>query len=135
MDQYLSTVIIAVITGLFSVITIIIQKKQDKVINKIDEQTMFIEKEKDIKQKLNKCEKEREAIIHDMLILILETNLYIVNTIDHLTIDETVFTQSDELKEKFQKISKDIEELNKEYNIVLDMTKEFNNEMSKRNKK
>ena len=57
MDQYLSTVIIAIITGVFSVITLIIQKKQDRVINKIDEQTMFIEKEKALKQKLTKKEK------------------------------------------------------------------------------
>ena len=50
MDQYLSTVIVAVITGIFSIITLIIQKRQDKVINKIDEQTMFIEKERKLKQ-------------------------------------------------------------------------------------
>jgi len=50
-DQYLSTVIIAIITGVFSVITLLIQKKQDKVISKIDEQTLFIEREKALKQK------------------------------------------------------------------------------------
>ena len=54
MDQYLSTVIIAIITGVFSVITLLIQKKQDKVISKIDEQTLFIEREKALKQKLTK---------------------------------------------------------------------------------
>jgi hypothetical protein len=60
MDQYLSTVIIALITGVFSVITLIIQKKQDHIVSKIDEQTSFIEKEKALKQKL-----EKDGIIKD----------------------------------------------------------------------
>jgi len=54
MNEWTSAVIIALITSVFSVITLIIQKRQDKVINKIDEQSTFIEKEKKLKQKLSK---------------------------------------------------------------------------------
>lgn len=134
MDQYLSTVIIALITGLFSVVTLIIQKKQDKVINKIDEQTLFIEKEKSLRQKLTQKEKDRDSIIHEIMILILDTNLYILKN-SQITggtvLDEDVFNASDSLKEKFAQVSVDIEQISKEYEMVLDMTAEFQREVDK----
>lgn len=137
MDQYLSTVIIALITGIFSVVTLVIQKKQDKVINKIDEQTLFIEKEKSLRQKLTQKEKDRESIIHEMMILILDTNLYILKNSQIagggtiLELDEDVFKTSDNLKEKFAQVSDDIEQISKEYEMVLDMTAEFQREVGK----
>lgn len=128
MDQYLSTIIVAVITGVFSLITIIIQKKQDKVIKKIDEQTLFIEKEKSIKQRLQQKEKERDGIIHEIMILILDTNLKILRNTQvdgTVLIDSDVFELCETLKEKFEDVSHTIEELNKEYAVVLDMTSEL----------
>ena len=136
MDQYLSTVIIAVITGVFSVITLILQKKQDKVINKIDEQTMFIEKEKSLKQKIIQKEKECENIIHEIMLLILETNMAILkNTQDPSIIDQEVFDNSEKLKNRFAEITKDIQELTKEYSIIMDVSNEFNREIHEKNSK
>lgn len=128
MDQYLSTIIVAVITVIGSVITVIIQKRQDKVIKRIDEQTLFIEKEKDIKQRLHQKEKERDGIIHEIMILILDTNLKILRNTQvdgAMLIDGDVFALCDTLKEKFDDVSQTIEELNKEYAVVLDMTSEL----------
>lgn len=134
MDQYLSTVIVAVITGIFGVITLIIQKRQDKVINKIDEQSSFMNKEKDIRKRLNLKEKECEQLMHEIMILVLDTNLHILkNTqIQGAQIpDDTVFAESDKLKERFEKIRDEIQELDKEYDLVLDMTSQFRQELSR----
>lgn len=135
MDQYLSTVIITLITCVFSVITLVIQKKQDKVINKIDEQTLFIEKEKALRQKLTQKEKDRESIIHEIMILILDTNLYILKNSqinnEGSILNDDVFKTSDDLKEKFAKVSDDIETIAKEYEMVLNMTAEFQEELKK----
>ena len=134
MDQHLSTIIIAIITGIFSIITIIIQKKQDKVIDKIDEQTMFIEKEKKLKQMLTQKEKERETIIYDMMILILDTNLYILKNstnFESSLLNDDVFKRSDELKETFMTLSDEIDNISKKYEMVLDMTLEFQREVEK----
>lgn len=131
MDQYLSTIIVAIITGAFSVVTLIIQKRQDKVIDKIDEQTMFIEKEKKLKQDLTQKEKERVEIIYDVMMLILETNLAIVKLADnheHANIDQTVFDESEKLKESFEKVSSELGELNKEYKMIMNLSTEFQRE-------
>lgn len=139
MDQYLSTVIIAGMTGIFSIITLIIQKRQDKIINKIDEQTMFIEKEKGLKQKLIQREKERETIIQEIMILILDTNLHILKNTQiagATVVDDTVFERSENLKKQFSEVSVSIKEITKEYEMVLDMTSEFQRELEKvQNKK
>lgn len=134
MDQYLSTVIIAIITGVFSVITIIIQKKQDKVISKIDEQTLFIEKENNLKQQLAKKESERDTIIHDIMILILDTNLDILKNsqiMGNFTMDHGVFDKSDDLKRKFTEITHEIEHLTHEYDVVLEMNSKLKHAVEK----
>ena len=132
MDQYLSTVIIAVITGIFSVITLLIQRKQDKVINKIDKQTIFIEREKSLKQKLRQKEKEREVVIHEIMILILDTNLHILkNSSTGAQLDNSIFEKSNDLQTKYNEVSEDIDNICKEYDVVLSMTKEFQAELEK----
>ena len=137
MDQYLSTVIIAVITGIFSIITLIIQKKQDKVISKIDEQTTFIDREKALKQKLAQKEKERERIIEEIMVLTLDTNLCILentNIGDQEQPIDDILDHSNTLKKEFEIISKEIAEIDKEYHLVLDITTEFQKEFDQNNK-
>ena len=134
MDQYLSTVIIAGMTGIFSIITLFIQKRQDKIINKIDEQTMFIEKEKGLKQKLIQREKERETIIQEIMILILDTNLHILRNTQiagATVLDDGIFQKSENLKNRFAEVSTSIKEITKEYEMVLDMTSVFQKELEK----
>lgn len=128
MDQYLSTVIISIITGIFSLITLLIQKKQDKVISKIDNQTVFIEREKMLKQKLLKKQAEQEDVLNNILVIIMDTNLHILrNTmIAGATIpDEKVFEKSEELKNKFLTLLDEIEELNKQYDMLLSLSAEL----------
>lgn len=133
MDQYLSTVIVALITGVFSIVTLIIQKRQDKVINKIDEQTMFIEKERKLKQDLAKKEKERIEIMYKVMMLILETNLAIIKMTDYPdnpNVNQNMFEDSENLKESFENISKDLNDLNKEYEMIMNLTTELQRESS-----
>lgn len=128
MDQYLSTVIITLITGIFSIVTLVIQKKQDDVINKIDSQTAFIEKEKLLKQKLTKKQAEQEELIRNIMLLILDTNLHILkNTMiaGAIVPDESVFQKSDYIKTHFQELNDEILDINKEYEMLLDLTKDL----------
>jgi len=137
-DQYLSTVIIALITGIFSIITLIIQKKQDKVISKIDEQTTFINREKDLKQKLAQKEKERELLIQDMMILILDTNIHILKNVNVSEEDDSVneiYNASDDLKKKIKINSEEIEEITNEYNLLLAITNDLQKQLDQNNSK
>ena len=116
MDQYLSAVIITIITGIFSIITLKMQKKQDKVIDKIDQQTAFIEKEKSLKQKLTAKEKECESLIHGIMLMILDTNMYVVLNIagDDKQYVEGINVTVTDMREKFNHILNEIADIRKE---------------------
>lgn len=138
MDQYLSTVIIALITGVFSVITLIIQKKQDKVINKIDEKTLFIDREKNIKKKLNAKQEEKEGLMQEMMILILDSNIELIKNVDASNdIKESLevyIKYAEDLKSRLSNIKNDIEAINKEYSMMLELTAEAMKEISAQQK-
>lgn len=135
MDQYIATIIVAIITGIFSVATIIIQKRQDKVITKIDEQTAFMDKEQDIRKRLTAKEKEREQLMYEVMILVLDTNLHILKNTESTedgTTEDAAFNQSENLKLRFKELSDSIKDLNKEYDLILDMTSQFRAELNQR---
>ena len=127
MDQYLSTVIIALITGIFSIITLLIQSKQEKVVNKINEQATFLEKEKILKQGLHNKESEQDKLMDEIMLLILDTNLSILhNTTTEDQSLEVINDRYNELKARFNEITEDIQKINKEYEMLLDISKELN---------
>ena len=132
MDQYLSTVIIALITGIFSIITLLIQSKQEKVVNKINEQATFLEKEKILKQGLHNKESEQDKLMDEIMLLILDTNLSILhNTTTEDQSLEVINDRYNELKARFNEITEDIQKINKEYEMLLDISKELNKMLTK----
>ena len=134
MDQYLSGIIVTVLTGIFSVITLLINKDTHKITDKIDEQHNIFDREAEVKAKINEKEKEREMCINDIMMLILDTNISILKSEQfegHIKINSDVFDQSTQLHEKFNLLTKEIDDLNKEYAIVIEMTSEFKNEIDR----
>lgn len=132
MDESLSAVIIALITGLFSTVSLLIKTRQEKVITKIDKQNEFIEKEKNLKQHLDQCEKERLMIMKDIIMLILDTNLRLLekhNGTDDA--DVTLFERSKIYKEQLEENAKAMKEFGKEYEILLNLSSLFQQELDK----
>lgn len=137
MDPNLSTVVIALITGVFSVITMIIQHKQDKVINKIDEQTNFLQKEKVLKQKLIQMEKEKDGIVQDIMTLTLDSNLIIMEAMPEEFKTEKykeVKERCLKAEERLNEISDNLDSISREYDLVLTMSAEFQKELEKLHK-
>lgn len=136
MDQYLAEIAVAVISGIVGIIIVVIQRKQDKVITKIDQKTTFLEKEKGLKQRIAENEKEAQNIMYEIMLLILDTNLTILQntTIDGeamVSKDNEVFTKSEELKKRLDENQKQMTHLNEEYQLVLDMISAYQTEISK----
>ena len=132
MDESLSAVIIALITGLFSTVSLLIKTRQEKVITKIDKQNEFIEKEKNLKQHLDQCEKERLMIMKDIIMLILDTNLRLLekhNGTDDT--DVTLFKRSKIYKEQLEENAKAMKEFGKEYEMLLNLSSLFQQELDK----
>lgn len=134
MSPEIATVLVALIGLMGTLITTVMTKHQKAIKETVEKQNIFIEKEKGIRQKLNEKQKEKEDIIHEVMILILETNMAILrNTQGAEGVDEEVFKRSVELENKFVEISNALDDIYREYELILEMTKSFEDELNHKN--
>lgn len=129
MDQYMSAVIVAVISGIFSTIALLIKRNQDKVISKIDEKSKLLRKEKKLKEQISKKEKELQFLLYEMTLLILDTNMQILDqtcSIDQIKKADFI-TKAEELKNEFKKISDEIDDLISDHELIVGLSSEDSN--------
>ena len=134
MDQALSAVIIAVITGVFSVITLLIQRKQTKDINKIDHQANAIKKEKKLKAEMTKAKEDLSYTINQIMILILDSNLDIMkqtNTANDQSINQSIY-DAEQLKQQYANILNRIKDIDNKYETLLELTQDLNSSSENR---
>lgn len=133
MSPELATVIVSVIGLIGTIVTALISKRQKAIKATVDKQNIFINKEKGIRQKLNQKQKEKEDTIHEVMIMILDTNIAILrNNQDNDNLENSeIYQKSEKLKKRFADISDSMDDIYKEYEIVLEMTKTFEAEMNK----
>jgi len=127
MDQYVSAIIIAVITGIFGIITILIQNRQKKDVEKIDRSAAELKKEKKLKNDLEKAKNDLEATLHHIMILILDTNIEILkhtSSMDNISIDNTIY-EAEQLKQQFNLVLNQIRSINHDYEILLEIRQEL----------
>ena len=133
MDVNIATIIITIITGIFSIITIKIQKTEGSLINKIDEQAVFIKKEKAMQQKLLQAEKKRDTIIEQITLFSMKINTHIILSIkgiDEKTISELKQT-SIELENSYKEISEYIKTTSNEYELLIDILNAIQDDIRK----
>ena len=133
MDENLSTVIVAAMTGIFSIITLLIRRKDSGVIDKINQQQSFFEREKKLKQELDTKEKILKKIFQDLDLLLVDTNIELIKLhkeVDSETLNK-LHQQHVEIKNKIINITSEIDDITKEYQIVILMTEELRAEYEK----
>ena len=126
-------VIIAIITGLFSTVSILIKNRQEKVITKIDEQNQIIEKEKLVKDHLDQLDKECRDIVQDIIVLILDTNLSLLSKHGDFSDarDLELKSRSEEYKRRLNDVRNSINDLGKEYEMILNVSNLYREELKK----
>lgn len=138
MNQYLSEIVVVLITSIFSIVSIIVQKKQDRVVESINKQVMFSDRERELKKKMDSISMERESIIHSMMVLIMDTNLELMKSMEtakDLSFHEEIYKSASKLKCDFDKTNEKMEALNKEYDLVKEMASEAQKEIDEIRKK
>ena len=129
MDQWIATILVTVITGIFSVVTIIVQKQQDKTIKRIDEQSKIAQKEKELRERLNEKRMEIGILANDMMILVLNTNLMIIenSNLDNDARRElnNIKKESQELFDKYKKVREELNDISKTHDVVENLNDNF----------
>jgi len=133
MDDNLSAIIIAVITGLFSTLSLVIKSRQEKVITKIDTQNEIMQKEKALRDRLKECEKERMDAVEEIIVLILDTNLRILERYGNIDEkkDLPLFDRAVINKRRLKEVSDSLKSLLREYEMILDVSTLFQQEVEK----
>lgn len=122
MDPNIASIITAIITGIVSVVVIIIQKGQNKVINRIDESTLYFEKEKDLREKRAQLERDRDDITHEIMALNLETNFDIIKYInDDPSGYAEKLAQAQKLMERFNETKCALAEVDQKYECLREL--------------
>lgn len=120
-------------TGIFSIITLLIRRKDSGVIEKINQQQSFFEREKKLKQELDTKEKILKKIFQDLDLLLVDTNIELIklhNEVDCETLNK-LHRQHLGIKNKIINITNEIDDITKEYQIVILMTEELRAEYEK----
>ena len=125
MNEYASAIIVAVITGVFSIIAIVIQRKQDKVLKDIDEKSKIIEQDWKLRQQINTEEKNLQLITYVMIRLMIDcTTNVIINYSNSPNAEnkETYIRSANELNSKYQITHEKLDELYTQNEVIKQLT-------------
>lgn len=134
-NEHFATIIVSIVTGIVSIVTIWIQKNNSKIIKTINKQTSFMEKENELKSKIDMVKQEMEKTIYNIQMLILDTNIEVLNGTTDSEEIKLLSEKAVELKQNLNKYNEEFEELMKEYNMVLEYNKMLQSELESSSKK
>ena len=125
MNEYASAIIVAVITGVFSIIAIVIQRKQDKVLKDIDEKSKIIEQDRKLRQQINTEEKNLQLIPYEMIRLMINcTTNFLINCSNPANAEnKEIYIQSaNELNSKYKVTREKLDELYTQNEVIKQLT-------------
>lgn len=129
MNEYTSAIVVAIITGVFSVIAIIIQRKQDKVLKDIDEKSKIIEQDRKLRQQINLEEKNLQLVTYEMIKLMIDCTMNVLincaNVQDPTAKDQYIQT-ANELKAKYKVIREKLDDLYTQNEVIRKLTDNSN---------
>lgn len=137
MDINLTTVLVSIITGIVSLMTLKIQKTEGILNDKMEDQSVFMEKEKVLRQKLVEAEKKRNSIIEQMALYSMQINLILllsIKSIDEGVVDNIQKTIED-FESSYKEISEYINRTSQEYDMLIDVLNRMQEEIRNLRKK
>ena len=129
MNEYTSAIVVAIITGVFSVIAIIIQRKQDKVLKDIDEKSKIIEQDRKLRQQINLEEKNLQLVTYEMVKLMIDCTLNVLincANVQDPTVKDQYIQTANELKAKYKVIREKLDDLYTQNEVIRKLTDNSN---------
>lgn len=129
MNEYTSAIVVAIITGVFSVIAIIIQRKQDKVLKDIDEKSKIIEQDRKLRQQINLEEKNLQLVTYEMIKLMIDCTMNVLincANVQDPTVKDQYIQAANELKAKYKVIREKLDDLYTQNEVIRKLTDNSN---------
>lgn len=129
MNEYTSAIVVAIITGVFSVIAIIIQRKQDKVLKDIDEKSKIIEQDRKLRRQINLEEKNLQLVTYEMVKLMIDCTMNVLincANVQDPTVKDQYIQSANELKAKYKVIREKLDDLYTQNEVIRKLTDNSN---------
>ena len=129
MNEYTSAIVVAIITGVFSVIAIIIQRKQDKVLKDIDEKSKIIEQDRKLRRQINLEEKNLQLVTYEMVKLMIDCTMNVLincANVQDPTVKDQYIQAANELKAKYKVIREKLDDLYTQNEVIRKLTDNSN---------
>lgn len=129
MDENITEIIIALITGMFSILMIITNRRNDKVTDNIEKKSVLLSKREVIKSKMDMIARDREMIIHSMMVLILDSNIEVMKIMDASTnekseVHKRIYNDAEDLKKQFDDTSARLKDIENDMNMIQELISE-----------
>lgn len=120
--QYLAEIILGVIASLTTIITVILQNKQDKITDKIDESNDLLKHKRDIEQEAKIIDLKHRSVIDKILLSILDININISKKVG-IDVNDSLKNEVDKDIDILKELSKKAGELDNKYSVVMALYK------------
>lgn len=131
-----TAVALAVVTGIFSIITLKMKHSETSMNGKLDEQRTFIEKEKEVRRYIIDAEKRRNQVIEQITMFLMKVNSYLLLSLqgaDPKLIEDLQKT-SMELEISYRETTEYLNNIYKEHELLVDMIDSLQSEINNLNK-
>lgn len=121
MDASIATVLVSLVTGIFSVITYRMKRNERLLNDKFDQQNMCMSKEAEIRKAILEAEKKRNGIIEQIMIFLIKSTSYLLltsNKTNNQLIDE-LQTGTIALEDTYRETIKELNDLYNEHDVLV----------------
>jgi len=120
--EYLAQIILAIIAAVTTILTVILQRKQDNITNKIDKGNDILKHKQDVENQLEVIAVQRQLVLDKLLLFILDIDINISKKLE-INVEQSLINEVDEAIQKIKDLSNQYAELDKKYSILLDLEK------------
>lgn len=132
MDANLATVLVAVVTGVFSLITYRMKRNENLISGKVDQQSAYLKREAEIRKAILEAEKKRNSTVEQMMMFLIKSTSYLLLTSDNINdqlIDE-LQTGTMSLEISYKENMEHLAELYKEHDILIDVIRKIQKDIA-----
>ena len=120
--EYLAQIILAIIAAVTTILTVILQRKQDDITDKIDQSNNLLKHKQDVENQIDLIALKHQSVLDKILLFILDININISKKLE-IEVSDSLKNEVDDNINIIKDLSKQYDELNKKYSVLMDLYK------------
>jgi len=120
--EYLAQIILAIIAAITTILTVLLQRKQDDITDKIEKSNNILKHKQDVENQIALIALKHQSVIDKILLYILDIDINISKKLE-IEVSESLKNEVDENINVIKDLSKQYDELDRKYSVLMDLYK------------